>query len=1759
MTFGNGNNPIPSYDWVSMSYGENFYNKNTKEYCIIGNSTREDTIGQLPPKPPTSLNRQSLHSIRNKAIDLIYILWEDKFGHIIADPSKYYKLEDLVTQEYFYLKEWHMPTKGVTAKYLFAIEEEILTDLLQVVVSMMDADKENVETSESDSAEEDPIEIETDTEEQQTSDSSAAKSKKGEKPEKGSYVVIGAQDLDPMMSDLQKYMMSIGKDYECAYRLGSYNVPNLRFGKKISKIQKLHSKILDLLSKSNVKLTNVDFIAIRKAVYGEVELIDEITCFMLSQTFEDLTKGTKNLHKKDPFSDPLIVNIFFNAPEIVRNSKSADPMPYDLFITEYFTSVPKVDSIDPLSAANTLLGGFSTNGTGAAACAANFAGTFLETVPGNEVSGQLTKFSDCLEDKYSDKTYDFSGKQELESILKDPILLDRRTKDALNTKVGDTDPLINQLKENIESSKNLTEIYEKVLNPLGAEGVAKLLAEGALLQLKCMTLDKAIKQICISALQSTISTQIYELYQNTVITRKKSKLIITDEFTTMWVEIFGPDYPLPTVEEIQPLSYTPPPDFDIKKRKKEAFVIGLPAVRLNNPLIANTRETFISVVEQDLVSPYEMAEELFTNTSFADLSEDSMLMTNILGIKDSAQLKVKVRKPKIKPISMPYIAPIETVDFGDLAKVAIDFAEQALIRAATEVAKALMIKVLDAVFGYCDDPLLAENIVGSSKDAAMNIMRNELCSPNATDDEVSDTISSLLNSFSVWDVSSPDSVPSSSDVREMMEASSEAMSPQEMIDVLNGKAGETTYNNLRNAFDSMDNSKIKNALSSESSIENMFASLGTLINRNALQDIKDIDRLLNIPPNSSICADPFQVVAADEATVQALIARGLSDEQIGAQLEAASHRALERLDDTVKSLLNSGNIAKMPQMDNLNTNDDGSIVPMSSDPTKPEDGLYPMEDASTKNFNSFMFNDIFDTLDSYVMTDMMDGNQRNIFNKGFLDMILSSKKGRGYTKISQEFFTENSDGEVEFDYSYIRSKTPEYVSDLYQVTSSTSTNADGEETTTTETISSYDSISSTKTQISGTYTGTESETTVTYDIGGNIKIDSESVKLSGFNNSEEILVYRGENPEIKDYVAQISPQSTLPSDVFSNWCKTSLENILPSTTETEAGKEEFMQALDLYINDKIYSNIVENVAKKYSEMAIENEDSWLFGRGEVKSKIVDLDPAEYGKAAYTILSCKQNFEGWLNIYQEAIPVSDGQNDPLPLFNFVDIKKECQQFYDTFPVDDRMQTTALVFKKYKEPPFGRINTRVNNAVMAAMMKATARLHIYDSLIKGTAFFKVYKMSEENYGEVFSSYICDTILKEVLEESLQLTSAKIRPMGVKGYYYIFLEQLVQCYSNMIAFGGIIQSAEGTKALRELTEKVQTWSGMPPRIMKLKQMIDESMPQIKVILSVIVKEQMEKIGNNTKRVYLPNHENLMTDLVQRWLFGGTLGADPFDGPLSIPVSQTESDQYPTNNLDFPFILEKYVRLEDKDGNEFIQSPEEVDPQSLPLYEESSIGVRITLYLPDTALTDMALSSTALDYLSQVSSSNFDIARSGVITPNNQSGSKRILIPLATKERAANLQDIKDESSYRNLAEEMLETPEFKTLFEKCIPMKDILSFITIYTIENFVESLGIEKRDKIFSEFSFWDGDTFQTSKKYIKDMTQQSYYARDSEYINQINSDGAKQYLDVAKAMGVGAVEAGLNGLISKLPKWKRKKRRPVPPDTDPCEEIDRGDT
>ena len=71
-----------------------------------------------------------------------------------------------------------------------------------------------------------------------------------------------------------------------------------------------------------------------------------------------------------------------------------------------------------------------------------------------------------------------------------------------------------------------------------------------------------------------------------------------------------------------------------------------------------------------------------------------------------------------------------------------------------------------------------------------------------------------------------------------------------------------------------------------------------------------------------------------------------------------------------------------------------------------------------------------------VMQDLMIGNPLNMFSKGFLDMILSANKGRGYTRIAGEIHFEKNDKKGQDDadfYSTFGGEVPTEVSALYSV------------------------------------------------------------------------------------------------------------------------------------------------------------------------------------------------------------------------------------------------------------------------------------------------------------------------------------------------------------------------------------------------------------------------------------------------------------------------------------------------------------------------------------------------------------------------------------------------------------------------------------------------------------------------------------------------------------------------------------------------------
>ena len=92
-----------------------------------------------------------------------------------------------------------------------------------------------------------------------------------------------------------------------------------------------------------------------------------------------------------------------------------------------------------------------------------------------------------------------------------------------------------------------------------------------------------------------------------------------------------------------------------------------------------------------------------------------------------------------------------------------------------------------------------------------------------------------------------------------------------------------------------------------------------------------------------------------------------------------------------------------------------------------------------------------------------------------------------------------------------------------------------------------------------------------------------------------------------------------------------------------------------------------------------------------------------------------------------------------------------------------------------------------------------------------------------------------------------------------------------------------------------------------------------------------------------------------------------------------------------------------------------------------------------------------------------------------------------------------------------ELINTPNYKTLFNYCFPLQTLLSLVTIYTMETFLLSIGSEWLDKDaepqpggtqLSQFRRWDKQgNFVKTRKNLRRLFESYYNSRDAAYENE----------------------------------------------------------
>mgnify|MGYP003640006678 CR=1 FL=1 len=1562
----------------------------------------------------------------------------------------------------------------------------------------------------------------------------------------GVFLELSKNDYESYFSNISNIMTKVGKDYEFAYRSGEYNVPNLRFSNEIKKIKEFKKSLNDLMEENGVPISSPSFekigLVMDSEPNGAPKGVGSVWSKKVTQPWEKLEKGFSDFKRQDSVIDKNVLSIIMSLPSINRKSSFG----YIDFIESYFypSRSPKEPSSPKLGETNL--------------------GAFGNTIPGNEVKGFLTKYSDTFNENIPSEFstgYNLLQKKELQKIINDPNVLNRRVADSLNRSLPQIDPVVSRISDAISTAGTLDDLYAEILNPLGLGGIIELLSDGVLNKLKNLPLDKSFKEISAAILDTLPEEQIYELFLSLFGSIPADDLFLElrsafEDFA--WPDLH-PDLPIPDLSEISLPSFATKGAFNPTNLPRETC-IGIPGLQAKDINLGRIKKVLIHIVRNDFVKPERFADFLSRSpglkenkatklvfnfgtksdkstrsgsrsrsrsdrSSSRSAASDRAKSKNSIFVKKTPDPKGHYRKnktrtkAKLSSLSLPFIPAIPSLNIGDTAKIAKKVVLGTLEKAASKVIKTLLKKVLNSIFDS------AKNTKSPDPKRLRDTLTKNIARPGASNKDVNSKLNRLFNSFSIWDPSKKQ--PGERDVGSFIDTLSDSLTNQEMIDLFNGKASKEKLCKVRQVMDNMDNPLISDALPSNADIDNMFASLGTLIDRNALQAQEDIDNLLNTPRlTADLCANPATLELADRFAATALANKGLSPDKIDDQLKLAQDLSLSELGDLVKALSSPDDlIANLSDLPIKNTPHGAILSPMSSDPRSPGDGLFPMEDESTKKVIGDTYRNLYSVLNASTISDLTVGNPRNITSRGFLDMVLASENGRPFSTISDSLFS----GENGF---FNSPSVPHKISDLDTKLVLSNFNI--------QRFSPYSIVTS--------YENDPTRINFSYEIGS-------SMVVSGPDYDDDLMINPGD-------IVDISSNNEIPSDLFSSWVYDIWsDHLSDSLNDSPQIKSSILAKIREFSEESLYQRIIESQVGILSGQIKNNSRGWYSTSGSSEGSKANfsgslgtpvmkfLDEDTYGNGTFYIdIEGTSGFTDWAEIYMAAAPPSILGNK-APLFDFLDQSDQTIEYFDNMPDDPRIEALDESFPK--EAPFCRINTRLNNAGIAGLIEAVVRMSVYETILKATPAFQVYSPTNLNYDDLFVAYIVQNIISSIEDQSQKTLKFLPGTLGKKGYYFLFLEQVVQSYSNLVSLGFKEIEDATEMSLESIKKKVSNWDPKKLNFNKqFKEVMESALPDIKVILASMVRAELEVVSNKLRNIYKPSVINILEEVIENptWVYGSLSTGGPLVVP-SLPSDPYLNDKqvsfiYETDvgkeEYYVPFVLEKYIKITNKlTGAESISSPDALNPLAKD-DNEYHAGVRISMVMPsDFASTFTPEETTSLtDSLQSIYSS----ANSFI---GDIDGTPYYSFPIIKEEIPIQFEESQTETVYLELAKKLPENQEFKLLYERCFPIKNILSYLTIYVAESFIESLT--PREALFPvAFNLWNGEMFETSKKYLKSAIQQFYYGKSSDFLDQLDtaSDPVSKISNTASGAVMSAATSGLN-----LTRKQKKKLREKPHDVE----------
>ena len=1108
-------------------------------------------------------------------------------------------------------------------------------------------------------------------------------------------------------------------------------------------------------------------------------------------------------------------------------------------------------------------------------------------------------------------------------------------------------------------------------------------------------------------------------------------------------------------------------------------------------------------------------------------------------------------------VTLPVIPKLQVRPFlGDIWTILIEAAEEALealvVRAITIILEKLLSFSLNLTCEVLKDAAgILKDIAGGSN--FREIIAENLCGDSLNDAAVDAAFNQLnesLGSLGLPGVPKPDN----SDMSKFIDGISAILTQEELLDFLDGNPSVQAISYAKQIIKGIPN--LLAVLKTDEDIKNIFVGLGKVFDRNKIRDRVAASAFKPISP--AICGSPEHLELFDEIRCGILREKGLTLEECKDQLDKLKEQAKCDFNDLADVV--SANLFGNPEIVGSPNCPDTGIYPGEDPHTKKL--TQELFDSNYEVINATFMKEL---LTKKGLLNMILADSRGAgFKKHneFWVQIFGSALSKDFGNL--DFYADEKVGQSSkalLDIAAFGGKPlgtyPETVASYLQNILADDLGVDYSDSSTKNITLAFDP------KWDGSHPDKNDNKFPDWiNVDYNYRFNNDKIidmKISSeedlFGPPLEYKVIKSYDSDIIDKISSLGAQS--PDTAGKGLYIRNQEYVFGKLMASAWAGATINQSSDLenLYQTKEFPYITEKIIEKFARKISKNPRAFKFGYTTgATGLVIELDPEKYGgtekNPAFYVEPPVHT--GWLGLYDDLIPEVDGCSRK-PILNFNSISAQTSEYSNKLADDPRMQFPAACVVD-TERPFDRAMPRAALAGTDGAIMATVRLYVMEIFLKGLPAFSMFDPKFPGiYDDVLLSYITSNIKRGLLDTGINFRTKDSK----KRYYYTFLEEVVQNFGKKVDLGLIIPTQSQINAMAKINEVQETWQKPKKKAIdtnynkKVRDhmiyMIMSVENQCLVLLNYYVNQQITQVSQDFSNALGSSIPSL-----ESWFFGSQTWMSL--GSLKTQVGPMDVSLNPLNDLDtvvekikgmgdgntlstepysagyFPFILEKYIKVRPisktpllvgrgLDPNDFqIYNFQELtnaltnnNTLATPIkenYGQWSYGLRISMVMSGETRTGIP------DIDSFYNSIPGELAkreRSYKFGSSTAAGAK-FVVPVATAEIPIPGETLGAQATsgfdINCMIAELINTAEYKTLFNYCFPLQSLLSLATIYTVETFILSIGEEWDDQkgkdrpggaTGSQFKTWDKEgSFKKTRKNLRRLFEGFYNSRDATY-------------------------------------------------------------